>query len=183
MDLIKRVWELPFSSEPWRAGYIWFALNIISSLLPLWGTILLLLLFSKDVSLYGMLKNGEFVLYAAAFSGGALYVIRRDIFISRNASNALLITLLLVSSIIFVAITVPSFNELGGSTNINQTFLTCSSIFVFLASIIFCFFITVAEAAGFGMDIPDVLKKDEKKLSSDFDRLLADAGHKGEGHE
>lgn len=183
MDLIKRVWELPFNSEPWRAGYIWFALNIISSLLPLWGTILLLSLFSKDVSLYGMLKNGEFVLYSAAFSGGALYVIRRDIFISRNASNALLITLLLVSSIIFVAITVPSVNDQSGTTHINQTFLTCSSVFVFLLSVIFCFFITVAEAAGFGMDIPDALKKDEKKLGSDFDRLLAEAAHKGDEHE
>lgn len=183
MDLIKRVWELPFNSEPWRAGYIWFALNIISSLLPLWGTILLLSLFSKDVSLYGMLKNGEFVLYSAAFSGGALYVIRRDIFVSRNASNALLITLLLISSIIFVAITVPLVNDQGGTTHINQLFLTCSSVFVLVLSVIFCFFITVAEAAGFGMDIPDALKKDEKKLDSDFDRLLAEAAHKGEGHE
>ncbi|MDO8926479.1 MAG: hypothetical protein Q7U94_06155 [Sideroxyarcus sp.] len=183
MDLIKRVWELPFNSEPWRAGYIWFALNVISSLLPLWGTILLLSLFSKDVSLYGMLKNGEFVLYTAAFSGGALYVIRRDIFISRNVSNALLISLLLISSIIFVAITVSSVNDQGGTSHINETFLTLSSVLVFSLSVVFCLFVTVADAAGFGIDIPDALKKDEKKLGSDFDRLLAEAGHKGDGHE
>lgn len=183
MDLIKRVWELPFSSEPWRAGYIWFALNVISSLLPLWGTILLLLLFSKDVSLYGMLKNGEFVLYSAAFTGGALYVIRRDIFVSRSASNALLISLLLISSIIFVAITVSSVNDQGGTSHINQGVLTFASVFVFVLSIIFCFFITVAESAGFAVDIPEALKKDENKLGADFDRLLAEAGHKGDGHE
>ncbi|MFZ2162057.1 MAG: hypothetical protein WAW02_07565 [Sideroxyarcus sp.] len=183
MDLIKRVWELPFNSEPWRAGYIWFAWNIISSLLPLWGTILLLSLFSKDVSLYGMLKNGEFVLYSAAFAGGALYVIRRDIFISRNVANALLILLLLISSIIFVAITVSSVNDQGGSARINETFLKLSSVIVFSLSVVFCLFITVADAAGFGIDIPDALKKDEKKLGADFDRLLAEAGHKGDGHE
>jgi hypothetical protein len=183
MDLIKRVWELPFNSEPWRAGYIWFTLNIISSLLPLWGTILLLLLFSKDVSLYEMLKNGEFVLYSAAFSGGALYVIRRDIFISRNTSNILLIASLLVSSIIFVAITVPMVNDQVGTTHINQTFLTYSSVVVFFLSVIFCFFITVADAAGFGLDIPDALKKDEKKLSSDFEQLLAKVTQKGVTHE
>lgn len=183
MDLIRRVWELPFSSEPWRAGYIWFALNVISSLLPLWGTVLLLLLYSKDISLYGMLKNGEFVLYSAAFAGGALYVIRRDIFISRSASNALLISLLLISSIIFVAITVSSVNDQGGTAHISEYVLTLSSVVVLLVSIIFCFLITVADAAGLGMDIPDALKKDEKKLGTDFDLLLKQAGHKGDGHE
>lgn len=179
MDLIKRVWELPFNSEPWCAGYIWLALNVTSSLLPLWGTILLLSLFGKDISLYGLLKNGEFVLYAAAFSGGALYVIRRDIFVSRNASNALLILLLLISSIIFVAITVLSVNNQDGSSQINQSVLTFSSVIVFSSSIIFCFFITIAEAAGFAVDIPEALKKDENQLGADFDRLLEKASQKG----
>jgi formate hydrogenlyase subunit 4 len=183
MDLIKRVWELPLRSEPWRAGYIWLILNIISSLLPLWGTILLLLLFSKDISLYGMLKNGEFVLYSAAFTGGALYVIRRDIFISRSISTALLVSFLLVSSVIFVAITASSVNDQSGFPRINESVLTYSSVIVFASTIIFCFFITVADAAGFGLDIPEALKKDEKKLGVDFARLLLKAGQKGDGHE
>ena len=183
MDLIKKVWELPFKSEPWRAGGIWVILNIISSLLPLWGTILLLLLFNKDISLYGLLKNGEFVLYAAAFAGGALYVIRRDIFISRSISNALLVFLLLISTVIFVAITASSFNDQPSFLRINESVVTYSSVIVFALTIIFCLFITVAEAAGFGMDIPEALKKDEKKLGTDFDRLLLKAGKKGDGNE
>jgi len=183
MDLIRRVWELPLRSGPWSAGYIWLILNVISSLLPLWGTILLLLLFSKDISLYGMLKNGEFVLYSAAFSGGALYVIRRDIFISRSIATALLISLLLISSVIFVAITVSSVNDQSGLPRINEAVLTYSSVIVFALTVIFCLLITVADAAGFGLDIPEALKKDEQKLGADFDRLLLKAGQKGDGNE
>ena len=183
MDLIKRVWELPFSSEPWRAGGIWVILNIISSLLPLWGTILLFLLFNKDISLYGLLKNGEFVLYAAAFSGGALYVIRRDFFMSRSISTALLVFLLLISTVIFVAITASSVNDQSSFPHINESVLTYASVIVFALTIIFSLFITVADAAGFGIDIPEALKKDEKKLGADFDRLLLKAGQKGGEHE
>ncbi len=180
MDLIRRVWELPFSSEHWRAGYIWLFWNIISSLLPLWGTILFLLLFNRDISLYGMLKNGEFVIYAAAFAGGALYVLRRDIFTSRNISTALLVFLLLISTVIFVAITASSVNDQSSFPRINQSVVIYSSVIVFALTITFCLFITVAEAAGFGMDIPEVLKKDEKKLEADFDRLLSKVGQKGD---
>jgi len=181
MDLIRRVGALQYNAEPCRAGYIWLVWNIFASLLPLWGTTFLLLLFGKNISLYGMLKNGEFVLYASAFAGGALYVIRRDLFVSRSIATALLVILLVISSFIFVAITVLSVNVQSGLPHIDEHVLTISSVIVFVITVIFSFFITVADAAGFGMDIPDALKKDEEKLGADFDRLLA--GYKGDAHE
>jgi len=182
MDLIKRVWELSFNSDPFRSGYLWFIWNVIASLLPLWGTAFLFWIFGKHISLYDTLKHGEFVLYSAAFVGGAMYVNRRDIFPSRNTVNILLFLLLIISLMVFVAITVLSVGNNPEWLKIDEDVLTFISVSDILITILFCFLIMVAEAGGFGVDIPDALKKDEKKLGKDFDDLLKQAGHKGDNN-
>lgn len=179
MDLIRRVWALPIDSEPWRAGYIWLGWGVIGGLLPLWGTAIVLLLFGQSISLYGLLKNGEFVLYAASFAGGAMYVISRDIFPSRNALNFLLVLLLLISLSVFVAITVISVSNKPEWLNIKENALTWISIIVIVATTLLCFLITIAEASGFGFDVPAALKRDEKKLEKDLDQLLKKSAHEG----
>lgn len=172
MDLIKRVWSFPVSSEPWRSGYLWLGWSVFAGLLPLWGTACILLLFGKSISLVGLLKNGEFVLYAASFVGGAMFVIRRDVFPSKNTLTILLVLLLSISLLVFVAITVTAITNKPDWLNISEGALTIISILVIVVATIFCFFITVAEASGAGYDVPAALKKDEKELEKGLDALL-----------
>lgn len=179
MELIRRVWALPDKSESMRAGFLWLAWNVIASLLPLWGTALLFLLFGKHIAFYDTLKHGEFVLYSAAFVGGGMYVNRRDLFPSRNTINILLFLLLIVSLIVFVAITVLAVGNNPEWLRIDPQVLTYISVADILITIIFCFLITVADASGFGVNIQDIWKKGANKLDEDFEELLRKAGHKG----
>lgn len=184
MDLIRRVLASPIHSEPWRDGWLWLGWSVIAGLLPLWGTAGILLLFGKSISLFGLLKNGEFVLYAASFIGGAMYVIRRDVFPSKNTLTILLVSLLAVSLLVFVAITVSAISNKPDWLNISQDALAWISILVIVVATVFCLLITIAEASGAGYDVPTALKKDGKTLENDLDELLKKrAAQKGEGHE
>lgn len=172
MDLIRRTGSLDISSEPCRAGFVWLGWNAIGSLLPLWGTAFLLWIFGKDITAYNLLKNGEFVLYSAAFAGSAMYSIRRDLFPSKNTLQLLLVMSMLVSLLVFVAITVQSVNDKPEWFRISESAITTVSYLVLIATSLLCFLVTVAEADGAGKDVPEALKRDEKMLNMQFDKLL-----------
>lgn len=176
MDLIRRIGKLPIGSEACRAGYLWLAWNVIASLLPLWGTAFLLMIFGKDISMYGFLKNGEFVLYAAAFAGGAMYVIRRDIFPSKNSLTLLFVLMILISLLVFVAITVLSVSNNPAWLSVSEDAITSISIVVIVATTILSFFVTVADASGAWTDVPQALKNNEQQLEEAFDQLLNKSG-------
>lgn len=178
MDLIRQVGGLGMTSEPYQAGYIWLGWGVIGGLLPLWGTAILLMLVGKPISLFELLKHGEFVLYAASFAGGAMYVIRRDVFPSRNALNLLLALMLLICLLVFVAITLLSFSNKPDWLIISKDALTWISFFVILVTTLLCFLITVADVKGAGFDVPTALKREGKQLEKDLDKLLTKAAHK-----
>lgn len=182
MDLFKRL-QIPINSPECKDGLLWLLWNVIGGLVPLWGTAILLSLFDKPIVLFDFLKGGEFILYAASFIGGAMYVIRKDIFPSRNLLNILFYILWAICLLVFAAITVTAIGGNPGWLKIGQDTLTSVSIIVLITSITVCFLIAVAEALGVGIDVPDALKSDEKKLNATFDALLKAHGKaKGAGH-
>lgn len=185
MDILKRAWSLGFRSEGWMAGYIWLGWGVIGGLVPLWGTAFLLWLLSKEVVPYGLLKNGEFVLYAASFIGGSLFTIRRDVFPNRNFLNLSFYALLGITLLTFAAVTITSLQEAEGrapSLHISNTALTWISVLVFAFATVLCFLVTVVDAAGAGRDVPAALKQDEAKLEEAFAKLQSeDQPPPGEG--
>lgn len=113
-----------------------------------------------------------------------MYVIRRDLFPSKNTLTILLVILLSISLLVFVAITVTSLSNKPEWLTISEDALTYISIGVIAIATIFCFFITIADASGAGCDVPSILKKDEKALEKSFDKLLSEqAARKGENNE
>lgn len=113
-----------------------------------------------------------------------MFVIRRDVFPSKNTLTILLVLLLSISLLVFVAITVTAISNKPDWLNISEDALSMISIGVILAATVFCFFITVAEAGGAGYDVPSALKKDERELEKNLDALLRkQAVRKGQGHE
>jgi hypothetical protein len=175
MEILKRAWSLSFRSEGWMAGYIWLAWGVIGGLVPLWGTAFLLTLLSKDVEPYGLLKNGEFVLYAASFIGGSLFTIRRDVFPNRNFLNLAFYALLGITLLTFAAVTIASLQQAGGqgpiALHISRSALTWISVVVFGLATFLCLLVTVVDASGAGRDVPAALKQDEAKLEAAFTKL------------
>ncbi len=174
MDILKRAWSLGFRSEGWLAGYIWLGWGVIGGLVPLWGTAFLLWLLSKEVEPYGLLRNGEFVLYAASFIGGSLFTIRRDVFPNRNFLNLSFYALLGITLLTFAAITITSLGQGEGKTldlHISSTALTWISVIVFTCATVLCLLVTVLDAAGAGRDVPAALKQNEAKLDEAFAKL------------
>ncbi len=57
----------------------WLGAHVLGGLLPLWGSLILLRLFSRETTLFDYVRNGEFSLYAAALSGTSLFLILRGL--------------------------------------------------------------------------------------------------------
>lgn len=163
--------------KDWQAGALWLGWVVIGGLLPLWGTAVLLGLFGKSVDSHELLKNGEFVLYAASFSGATLYVIRRDIFPSRNLLTIAHCAVLAICLLVFTALTVTSMLAGQAMQQPAQAVHTIApgalfgwSIAMLVLSCLLGFLVTVADAAQLGFDLKDQAKKDLKQLNSDFDK-------------
>ena len=175
MDLIKVAWGMGIRSDPWRAGFLWLGWGVLGGLLPLWGTAILLLLFDRSISLFELLKNGEFVLYAASFVGGSMFTIRRDVFPSKNSLTILFVLLVGISALVFAAITVTALGKVSDQSvnwlRISEHALTRMSVFVFVLTTLVCFVVTVVDSGGGGIDIPAELKKEPERLEAEFDRI------------
>jgi hypothetical protein len=160
-----------------QAGLLWAVYQLMGGLLPLWGTWIFLTLVGKQVDLYGFLKNGEFVLYAASLIGGGLFSLRSDFFPIRNWLNAVLMILLAICLLVFTTVTAFSSLELPQSiASIQPDILTRISVVVFGVAALATFGITIAEAGGAAKSISERLKRGLEKMEKDLDERLGEGG-------
>ncbi len=180
MEIAKHLCNMHGRKAALSAGGVWLAWGLVAGLLPLWGTSILLLLFGKGVKIYELLRNGEFVLYAASFIGGSLFTIRRDIFPSKNLLNLSLIATLMASTLIFAAITVASMSQAPGPNplafRVDESTLTALSIFIFAVATFLSWLITVVDASGGGRDVATEIRNGERALEDAFERAAAKSG-------
>jgi hypothetical protein len=168
---------LDSSGEDWLDAVQWLLWTVLGGLLPIWGTVLLLLLFGQQVQLQSLMQNGEFVLYSASFFGGALYLIMRDfrtrLFPSRGLIGFTAVSLLLLSALIFSGVTV---NAMSGNLpfRVDGRFLEVMSYFLLAVSCIVGFLATVAGNAQTPPDIAGVKDAQLARLSREFDKLGGD---------
>jgi hypothetical protein len=153
-------------------GTYWVVVQVLLGLLPLWGTVLIFSLLGKKYGLYDLLRNGEFVLYAASFVTGGLYSVRHDVFPLRKVVTIALIGVLLVSSLVFAAISVLNIGANPSWLVVDVDVMTHTSVGVFLLATVVCTFVTVAEAGNAGLNIPDRLRRDRRSLEEGLDSLL-----------
>lgn len=155
-----------------RDGGYWLLVQVLFGLLPLWGTMLLFALLGKKYEFYDLLRNGEFVLYAASFVTGGLYSVRHDVFPLRNLTSYVLTGVLVVSALVFASISVINIGENPKWLSVDTEVMTHISVGVFVVSTIVCAFITVAEAGQAGINIPEKLLNNRKSLEAGLDSLL-----------
>lgn len=161
-----------FTHRSLKDGGYWLLVQVLFGLLPLWGTILIFTLLSREFQLYDLLRNGEFVLYAASFVTGGLYSVRHDIFPFRNVISAVLIVVLVVASLVFASISVINIGASPTWLKVDVSVMTRTSVAVFIIATIVCAFITVADAGQAGLNIPERLRKDRKSLEEGLEKLL-----------
>ena len=119
----------------------WLAAHVLGGLLPLWGSFLLLKLFSTDTELDDYVRHGEFALYAAAIAGSGLYLIFRELpapFPYRTGLGIFSILILLSSAIIFAGVFVATrlADQPETLPPLNLGLLSAISIPLYLAALV-----------------------------------------------
>jgi len=177
--MIHLIKALPKETKPWSAGLQWFVWSIFAGLLPLWGTAMIFSLFQREYEIYDFAKNGEIVLYAASFVGGAMYSIRKDFFPSKNSLTIIFFIILAVCALVFGAIALNQIDQTS-FREINKTLLMFISGIIILFTTLLCLFVVVVEANGGGFDMPAAQKEGEKNLEKQFDILKAKVDREGD---
>lgn len=163
--------------KDWRDGGAWLAWHVICGLMPIWITLLLLVIFKQDVEMQAFTNNGEFALYSASFLGSCFYIVLRDFrknqFPSRNIFALIIVPLLLFSSLVysFVALLnlIVDTGLIFPLNQFNREFLRYSSLvilpFVFIISLL----IIVTDNVIGEMDIKELAKENLKRLDYEFE--------------
>ena len=178
MEIVKKLLR-ESRGDQWSDGFQWLLWIFLTGLLPLWGTMLLLKLFSQAVSLSKLMGNGEFVLYAASFTGAAIYLVMRDfkttLFPSRVSLMILLVATVTFSTLIFAGITslavVDKASETTVARLIDASFVEFMSWTLLIVSIGLGFIVVIGDNIRTNPDPTQSQKDQLDKLDRDFDKL------------
>ena len=115
----------------------WGVWQLFGGLLPLWGGALILFAYGQDFHFRDYTENGEFMLYSAALSASALFVLSRELrppfpFPYRALLGLLVIACLGTSVVLFAAVFVGT--KLPGGTpvpNLDTGFLSTISLITY----------------------------------------------------
>lgn len=167
-----KIW---LNKQPWCETSKWLFYTLVGSLLPVWGSCLLLKLFSQTIQWVDFFKHGEFALYSAAIITPAIYLILKEKFnipfLSRHVCGLLALAFLISSTLIFAGVTVIAVNQNIQRPILNESFLVITSIVVFCLSVFLAFFITLADNIITQEDLREVRQRDSEKLEKEFDDL------------
>ena len=178
MDIIKNLRDSS-KAEHWRDGLQWFGWSVLCGLFPLWATIALVSVTRRPLQLSDLADNGEFLLYAASYVGGALYLVLRDFrtkpFPSRSVLTLALTTVLVLATLFFAAVALIGFLGKSGIPGVLgfvdvESIRTISVILLPVACVL-GYVINVADNVRFTPDLPEITKKQFKKLNDEFNQL------------
>ena len=137
----------------------WITAVVMGGLLPLWGGYLMLLLFSQPVTLSDFASNGEFALYSAAFLTPALYLVGRDVrdpFVHRQLFMLGGILMLIISVLLFAAVTAAATAALGaaqiGGIQLDRNMLINWSLVLLAITSVFAFLVNLLDSILIGFD-------------------------------
>jgi hypothetical protein len=188
------LWESLRRTKPdhWIDALWWLILSSIGGLLPIWGLVFFLLMFSQKVSIDIITKNGEFALYSAATLSSGLYIITKEDgwgfirrirkSLSQNRKSkppkggfpghrlflSIAILGIMLSIFIFSGAIFPNLPGVNLSTNTNL--IKVSSISLFIVATITSYIITALDISEGSLTEED-LSKDENALIDEFDAL------------
>lgn len=155
----------------------WLFAMMVGGLFPVWGSSILLNLFSQDIRWLDFIKNGEFALYSTATLAPALYLITKDDLkmplLDKNIFGTIIFILGGLSVLIFAGVLFTKNNEATQNSILNIRFLAISSLSVYGLSIFIIFVLTLADniLTDQKMNPQKMLNEDANILSFEFDKL------------
>lgn len=117
----------------------WLGSHAIGGLLPLWGSFLLLALFSQKTSFEDYVQQGEFALYAASVLGTAFYLILRELrppFPGRVALGLIAVVLVVAATLLFAGVFVGTRIPDSKLPTIDIRILSWSSLGIYVSSVV-----------------------------------------------
>lgn len=165
-----------------EAGY-WLGFAILGGLVPIWGQILLLPLFSQSFHFVDLVRHGEFVLYAAALLAPSLYLVVKDVtdtkFVRRPIFVLVALIGLFASALLYAGvITFSNLSRQGASLGgaVNEDFLVVVSLILFPASVAYAFIVVVLDNQRRDPNIAAEVRKKRERLEKEFDELEGNDG-------
>src|SRR5438034_10075121 len=158
--------------EHWNNSLKSFIYTLVGSLLPIWGSWLLLPILSQSVDWSDFVKHREFALYSAAFLSPALYLITRDVaqapFVHRQLFALSTIVLIVCAALLFAGVTAATKGSIHGIV-LDEKVLIKVSIPLLLLSSLVAFVVTVLDNARLRPDVRRLAAGSERQLEKDFD--------------
>lgn len=140
----------------WKRILAWGVWQIFGGLFPLWGGALVLFVYGQDFHFQDYTKNGEFMLYSAALSASALFVLSRELrspFPYRGVLGFMVIGCLAISAVLFAAVFVGT--KFSGETllpNLDTIFLSRVSLIIYLLILVSTAWSTLTDMRRVEMD-------------------------------
>lgn len=178
MKIISVIWNFSNKSH-WGDATIWLGWTVVCGLLPLWALPLIMYIFGANATFEMLIDDGEFLLYSAAYLGGAFYIVIKDFrnvsFPSKSSIAILMVFLLLVSVFTYSLVTTVVLPEINQKYQIhellNKDAIKTISFIVFPISLFLTYMVVVAENIRQGIDLKGIRQQDMEELASNFDQL------------
>jgi hypothetical protein len=166
------------TQDHWSEASSWLGFTTLGGLVPIWGQIILLMLFSRPFSIFDLLNHGEFVLYSSAFVAPALYLVIKDFRETKFVRRQLFVLtagfVLFVSALVYAGL-VAVLNFSGQLATlqhvINESFLLWVSLLMLPFSVLYAFLVTVLDNQRSDPNIRAEVEDNQKELEKQFDKL------------
>lgn len=158
--------------EDWLGGLSWLGFSCVCGLMPIWITLLILLLFSQELEVTLFTNNGEFALYSASFVGSSLYLVMQDwknkSFPSMGAFSLLLIAMLACSGVMYALVALVGVLVIPDLYNLfDKEFLRKLSFWILPITFALSFIVVVADKIRLNPNP----KRGLEKLDDEFESL------------
>lgn len=148
-----------------KASY-WFLYAVFGSLLPIWGSAILLMYLGQWEKADPLFSHGEYFIYAASFLSPTLYTLHTW----RVGITSVVTYFILLACAVLFAGTVAR-GAFQGADPINESFLEMSSYFCLVAAMLITYITKVRENIHSDTDLPAINRGGVDKLEHNVDEL------------
>lgn len=156
--------------EHWLRAFLSIGFYIIGALMPVWLSLVILLLISQPIGFHTFLDNGQFAIYAAAALSTILYpLFKQGSGQERGLYHLLILTCLIAAAGIFSGLTVVDSLKIG-ALDINIAFLRFASIAIYVFALIATLFVQLHEDVYSELNLTGERSQRQDRLEEEFDR-------------
>jgi len=159
--------------EPSGEALRWMLVTLIVSLMPLWGSVIIFLLFKQSFDWGTFTNKAEFAIYAASYLGSSAYIVTKNFKHKNFPFRAwyfigILVTLIIVV-ICFAGVYANSCNT--NPLPLNLIFLRNITLIAFAISILLALSTFIEDLVLMNFNFRVVEEEQFNKLNDDFDHL------------